>query len=506
MPIDFEENKNNVINTKNNVEVELPSTNETKTKSDIVVEAAVTKWTILGDDIYIANKVDELPTWFQGKLDNYLTYNSSLSTNVSNLQTAFDNLEQGYTQQIGLFQDDLDTISFNIQNNYVTNSTYSSGIQNLEISKVGAEEASTIARTVIGSWQIDPTGGGAWFDSKIQTFSDTQSSQAQSISSLSASYNGLNVAIEDTNQVVATIEGWSANASKLITGPDGEITGWSFADGSNINSEFTINADNFKISNSSNTYIPFQINNNKISYDGVVDFTNTNIENGFPGTTTINGGMIETNTIDANRITTNYAWVNGSIQSSDFTTIGGSGFRLKANALGTETDPTIYGAYIKGAIIEAPNIISQNLLKVHGVRYTDLFPGYGSFNVIGYNFNTTSTREVIINIDSHYYVEITNNTSNRYTDTFKAQLIIDGVVQYESPAVRIDATYTGDYGAYEYVNEKFIKVLPETHTYITTLQPGSHTILWKAVQTNAVGDQLILNYNFRSITVTDYQE
>jgi hypothetical protein len=40
---------------------------------------------------------------------------------------------------------------------------------------------------------------------------------------------------------------WVGSASSLITGTTGEITGWQYADGSHINSEFTINADKFKL-------------------------------------------------------------------------------------------------------------------------------------------------------------------------------------------------------------------------------------------------------------------
>jgi hypothetical protein len=68
-------------------------------------------------------------------------------------------------------------------------------------------------------------------------------------------------------------------------------------------------------------------------------------------TTTIDGGKITTGTITTNQLTTGIALINGEVKSSDFTTIGGAGFRLKANAAGTSADPTIYGAYIKGAYL-----------------------------------------------------------------------------------------------------------------------------------------------------------
>ncbi|MDD5159696.1 MAG: hypothetical protein PHI47_06560, partial [Sulfuricurvum sp.] len=64
-------------------------------------------------------------------------------------------------------------------------------------------------------------------------------------------------------------------------------------------------------------------------------------------TTTINGG----------KITTDTAWIGGILQSSDFTTIGGAGFRLKTNAASTDADPDIYGAYIRGSNISGDNLV-----------------------------------------------------------------------------------------------------------------------------------------------------
>jgi len=56
-----------------------------------------------------------------------------------------------------------------------------------------------------------------------------------------------------------TDAGWSAGTSRLVSGSDGSITGWSFGDGSALSSEFKIQADKFTISSSNNKHTPFTI-------------------------------------------------------------------------------------------------------------------------------------------------------------------------------------------------------------------------------------------------------
>lgn len=91
-------------------------------------------------------------------------------------------------------------------------------------------------------------------------------------------------------------------------------------------------------------------------------------------TTTINGSKITTgsitaaqiaaSTITTSNLTTGLQLVNGEVKSSDFSAIGGAGFRLKSNAAGTSTDPTIYGAYIKGGTLDGSLVKGSNIAYV----------------------------------------------------------------------------------------------------------------------------------------------
>jgi len=102
----------------------------------------------------------------------------------------------------------------------------------------------------------------------------------------------------------------------------------------------------------------FMIEWNGTSYDiffnGKTEFSNYLS----PGTTTIDGSKLTTGSI----------WVGGDVQSTNFTAVGGAGFRLKANAAGTEADPTIYGGTIRGATLIG-SLLSVDDVKVKAIDY-----------------------------------------------------------------------------------------------------------------------------------------
>jgi hypothetical protein len=74
--------------------------------------------------------------------------------------------------------------------------------------------------------------------------------------------------------------------------------------------------------------------------------------------------------------------VDQTVRSSDFTSIGGDGFRLKANADGTYDDPTIYGAYIRGAKLSG-SYASPDSMKIiaNGYEYNYGRVYYRDFNI-----------------------------------------------------------------------------------------------------------------------------
>lgn len=190
-------------------------------------------------------------------------------------------------------------------------------------------------------------------------------------------------------------------------------------------SEFWIDASRFKFTNSNQTgqVAPFTIDASgsqpQITFNGKVSFSNvTNVPQlgstpqevvdavNAGNTTTINGGKITTNSITAAQIQANSlsadrliagtssstVWSGGGLVSQNFNgnpygNIGSptQGFRLSSGAAGTSTDPNIYGAYIKGAIVDGSYMkYSTNSLFL--TAYDTLAPyaifssvnGYGS--------------------------------------------------------------------------------------------------------------------------------
>lgn len=191
-------------------------------------------------------------------------------------------------------------------------------------------------------------------------------------------------------------------------------------------SEFWIDASRLKFTNSNQTgrTAPFTIDATgttpEINFNGKVSFTNvtdvpqlgstpqevvTAINNA--ETTTINGPRITTGSVTAAQIQANSisadrliagtnattVWTGGGLVSANFNgnpygNIGTptQGFRLSSGAAGTETDPNIYGAYIKGSTVDIETLSvkaegysgnSGRVVKYQKNGYIYM-PGYGS--------------------------------------------------------------------------------------------------------------------------------
>lgn len=506
MSVEVKTTEDVILNSSENVIVELKTAEDVATNSEVLVQAKIDKWTIVGDDIYIGNQVEALPLWYQGVLNNYITNSSDLATSVSDLSNTFQNFETGYTQDIITINNNHDSLVANVETNYVQNATYAAGIQNLEATKITDTEATAIASNVIGAWQIDPLGGGAWFDSKISTYSNDIQSQATSISSLSAQYNGLNVSIQELDSVLVTTTGWAAESSKFITAPDNSITGWSFGDGSNIQSDFTIYAQNFKVSDGTNTAnVPFSIETgipNRIKFDGIVDFTNTN---GL-GTTTLDGGKLTTNSI----------WAGGNIQSTNYDWNLGNppiGFGLfSAGDLDSGQGYNIIGGKIYGAEIHAANIVAQNIINAQAVRNTNLLTGSGSFLIQEITVVVDKPKKIVLQYDSHYDTQFYLAGQFSFSDRFKLNITRNGVDIYNSPIgqinkVILDGVSDNGYSHYYQTSGGSIlpsvsKVLPLTHTLVEEVSAGTYTYRVNAIQVDGTGDALTFDYTFRSLVAT----
>ena len=187
---------------------------------------------------------------------------------------------------------------------------------------------------------------------------DVDSATAATVTTLIASMNDQSVRIDEMDSVLVTTTGWAASASKLITAPDGSITGWEFADGSDSESTFKIKAQNFEISNGVNGYTPFSISGNNINFNGMVAFSNITGGESIlttgeaaadinANTTTINGGKITTGSITAGQINV------GSVQAATVTA-------SYINALNIVAD-SVDAGWVYAGNINANNITAGTL-------------------------------------------------------------------------------------------------------------------------------------------------
>lgn len=196
----------------------------------------------------------------------------------------------------------------------------------------------------------------------------------------------ISASVDRLDSATVDIDGNAVAKGSLLveaTGSSGEtaIAGYVATANSGTNdssSTFKIFADKFMFATTAGAdpiYAPFTIDTtvspSQIKFNGIVNFENpvnplpepdldTYVEftdlSTSQTTTVINGANIRTGYMLAQYIAANSIWVGGIVTSSDYSYLGGPGFRLKANAASIYNDPDIYGAYMRGGTIAASTI------------------------------------------------------------------------------------------------------------------------------------------------------
>jgi hypothetical protein len=233
----------------------------------------------------------------------------------------------------------------------------------------------------------------AGYSNAIELYVDEDgNTKSQTIETLSTS---VGLRIDEIDElIVDKDEEWNAKSLKLITAPDGSITGYSFQDGSGLTSNFTINADNFKISDSTNSYTPFAIVGNELFLNGKVTFSNVE---GVESILTIDNVQDAINNnvtyIDGGKIVTNEAFVNNLNATGGITAdyINADNFYNK----------NFYGGYIEGARINGA-VIKASYLDLDGEL--EVLTNY-HISVATYNASPSSYSDAIyISADNEYRI------------------------------------------------------------------------------------------------------
>ena len=272
----------------------------------VVVDNSTSKSVVVIPNSYVlsssgiytgAMSTNGIPSWLSDAITNSVTEGNLEYINILNdLRTSLDSLELGVNQNIIQIENtnlSMSSLEISIVSRLYGNDA---AILHLDTTRVTTTEAQAISAAAIQStFGVDAS---AYVGNIVSTYANANLATATSVELLVAEYNGLSASITSMEEVYAGVyqqwngvgapmigmfkfvgdiqyeylggmlgennDGWvrtdasaattadqavtwAAGASKLITAPDGSVTGWSFGDGSGVQSQFKVYADNFII-------------------------------------------------------------------------------------------------------------------------------------------------------------------------------------------------------------------------------------------------------------------
>ncbi len=313
-----------------------------QTLADAMIETLRLSILNLDDGIYKKTYIDNTITY----LENLLVSKASpeIAASIAEAKIAVATAEFATTSQVNILSSRVNSSEVEIVSIKETITTKDSA-RALQINELEASINDTFSAYSEAIDLIVDTNGNVK-SQKIETLSTNIGLQLQEVNQL----------IVDTNNE------WNAKSIKLITSPSGAITGYSFQDGSGIKSNFDIYANNFKISNSYNTYSPFSIIGTSLYFNGKVTFSNVTGTDGVVTTSNVQT-VFNSNitTIDGGKIVTNQALVNNLNATGGIIaeTVTANEFVGK-----TFTGAVINGAIINGAVVKASYLDLDGQLEV----------------------------------------------------------------------------------------------------------------------------------------------
>lgn len=247
----------------------------------------------------------------------------------------------------------------------------------------------------------------------------------------------------------------------LATGGDG-------SEGDPYDSEFWVDAEKFKFTNSNQTgqVSPFTIDASgvtpKVTFNGVVSLGGLNVDS-------------NSTSISANKLTTNSVWSDGVMISANFNgnnigNIGSptTGFRLAGNAAGTDSDPNIYGGYIKAGTIKSTLREGGELVTVENSVCPPVSLGVSNRGLGSTEYSVAIESETTIGPSMYLGLDI-----NGVLDTKGQGICIINILSALKADIYIDTqAQTGDdnYGLYlsgpHLTSDIFVEGIPGAHLRI----------------------------------------
>ena len=191
--------------------------------------------------------------------------------------------------------------------------------------------------------------------------------RSQKIENLEAKNSLKKVSITELNQVVLDEAGnYSAIVANAILDSDGKIVGFTFSDTNELTT-FTINADVFRLSNSTNTRTPFRIEDNELFFDGKVTFSNITDKTSVVTIDNVQDAIKDNvTTIDGNKIVTSEAFVQNLNATGGVVADSVRADTVISNDIygSTITGVNIIGAKLTGAVVKASYLDLDGELEV----------------------------------------------------------------------------------------------------------------------------------------------
>lgn len=261
------------VDTDHTVEIDskLPEVVVDIAKS-ITVEIQPENYVLTSGGMYTGNMTGATPTWLLNAIQQQLTTgDGNVMSVLDAMQTLLNSVQLGVNQAISQIENtnvSMSALETSLGSRIGSNEA---AILDVYATRVTAADAQAIATTAIGT-----TFGGnidAYIGNLASVYTAPGSATATNISTLQTSYNDQSARIDALDYVTVDEFGYSLGASKLGTAPDGSIVGWQFTDGTGVQSEFKIKAQNFSISDGTTGYTPFSITGSDINFLGKVSFS-----------------------------------------------------------------------------------------------------------------------------------------------------------------------------------------------------------------------------------------
>ena len=416
------------------------------TLSDALIDALRTSLENLDDGVYKKTYIDNMMTYVENLLTSKVNLETVASIADSKLAVALEGFAttssvSTLSSKVGNSETEITNIKETINTNDTARATQ---IEELEAS-------------------IEDTLAG--YSSAIELYVDENGNvKSEKIEKLELGNYIQKVSINEENKIeLDELGNYTAISSKVILNSDGKIVGFKFTDTNDL-ATFKINTDVFEISNSTNSYTPFRIEDNNLLFNGKVTFSNItggenivtidNVQDAINNNvTTINGGIVVTNEAFVNNLNAVGGVIADNVNANDFY---GKNF---------------YGSYFEGARINGA-VIKASYLDLDGEL--EVLTNY-HITMSMYNANPSLyTDAVYISADNEYRIpslstvrETVQTRNSKAIGTLNGKIYsyATGNVGHNMKAVKIVPTF---------INTTPIKLIEVVHGCISSRFDGPY--------------------------------